>query len=75
MWKFWPVLQTIDLDNFRVADKALMGDIGEWGELLHADICRDELPEEPFDWVIHAAGIASPFIIAHIRLRPLKLRR
>ena len=57
------------LDNFRVADKALVGDIGEWSELLHADICRDELPEGPFDWVIHAAGIASPY---HYRAYPLE---
>ena len=57
------------LDNFRVADKALVGDIGKWGELLHADICRDELPEGPFDWVIHAAGIASPY---YYRAYPLE---
>ncbi len=49
------------LDNFRVADRNLLSSLGEWCELVAADICRDPLPEGPFDWIIHAAGIASPF--------------
>ena len=37
------------LDNFRVANPALLGTLGEWGETFTADICRDPLPEEHFD--------------------------
>ena len=57
------------LDNFRVADPKLLDELGDWGELVHADICRDPLPDGEFDWFIHAAGIASPF---YYRAYPLE---
>lgn len=57
------------LDNFRVADRNLLESLGEWGELIHCDICQDPMPEGPFDWIIHAAGIASPF---YYRAYPLE---
>ena len=57
------------LDNFRVADRALLDELGARTTLESADICRDPLPEGPFDWVIHAAGIASPY---YYRAYPLE---
>lgn len=57
------------LDNFRVADPALVQSLGDWGEMFQADICRDTLPDGKFDSVIHAAGIASPF---YYRAYPLE---
>ena len=56
------------LDNFRLVDKALFGKLGKWAEITHADICRDPIPDDSFDWVIHAAGIASPY---YYRAHPL----
>ena len=57
------------LDNFRVADKKLTEEVGDWCQLIQADICRDPLPNGPFDWIIHAAGIASPY---YYRAYPLE---
>ena len=61
--------QVCMLDNFRVANPALVGALGEWGEMFTADICRDPLPDGNFDWIIHAAGIASPY---YYRAYPLE---
>ena len=57
------------LDNFKVTNPTLVGTLGEWGETFAVDICRDPLPEGHFDWIIHAAGIASPY---YYRAYPLE---
>ena len=36
---------------------------------VQTDICRDPLPDGHFDWIIHAAGIASPY---YYRAYPLE---
>ena len=56
-------MPNLHVDNFRVANPTLVGTLGDWGEMFKADICRDPLPDGHFDWIIHAAGIASPTTI------------
>ncbi len=57
------------LDNFKVADPTLLDQIGAVGTLVTADVSHDPLPDEDFDYVIQAAGIASPY---YYRAYPLE---
>ena len=57
------------LDNFKVGSKVSVTAPGADITIHSADITSDRLPDDSFDWVIHAAGIASPY---YYRAYPLE---
>jgi UDP-glucuronate decarboxylase len=64
-------LRVIAIDNYTTSKREdiAQGDIGDHVEWIYADAkIASELPDK-FDYIIHAAGIASP---QHYRARPLE---
>lgn len=61
------------VDNFRTSNTALLPAPSTHVEIVDRDVCDLEDDGEPYDWVVHAAGIASPFYYRAYPLQTLEV--